>query len=169
MYRFFLEIYFESDDDRSVADRGAESVRRLVTTLAPHIELQIVVIKYSRICRRHFDWGGADRDVPCHEPSSKGRQTLLITNESLGAEGWGWPGAGVASKQEMEAKAHAGGDVADILLHEWLHTIQNVPINGRPVPFADDAEKMGFKSVPGLDGKPTWHDWFRFALGGPLS
>jgi hypothetical protein len=63
----------------------------------------------------------------------------------------------------------AGGDVGDILIHEWLHTIQNLPINGRPVPFADDAEKMGFNGLPGSDGKLTWHAWYRFALGGPQS
>jgi hypothetical protein len=83
MYTFVLEIYFENDQDRSVADRGAECLRRLVAALAPHIELQVVVIKASRICRNHFNWGGVDHYVPFHEPSSEGRQTLLITNESL--------------------------------------------------------------------------------------
>ena len=75
-------------------------------------------------------------------------------------------GYGVVSAQLMRQKVKAGGDPSDILIHEWLHTIQGAVINGRAVPFADDAEKMGFAGVPGPDGELTWHAWYTFALGG---
>src|SRR6266536_1430601 len=101
-----------------------------------------------------------------HASTSPGRQTLLMTDEPIGAQGWGWPGCGVVSIPALNAKRAAGGDIADIVIHEWIHTLQGMIINGRPVPFADDAERLGYTSVTGADGEPTWHAWFRFALGG---
>ena len=66
----------------------------------------------------------------------------------------------------MVRKAAAGGNPADLLIHEWLHTIYGEAINGRTAPDVDDAEtakKMGFVGTP---GDLTWHPWYRFVLGG---
>src|SRR5207244_5627273 len=96
----------------------------------------------------------------------RGHQTLLITSDDIQAQGWGWPGSCVVSKGALSSKAVKGGNMADILIHEWIHTIQGKVINARPVPVADDAEKLGFSCTQGADGEPIWHDWYRFALGG---
>jgi hypothetical protein len=87
-------------------------------------------------------------------------------SEDIQAQGWGWSGSCVVSKQALNIKAAKGGNTADILIHEWIHTIQGVIMNGRLVPFADDAQKMGFRCTLGADGEPIWHEWYRFALGG---
>jgi hypothetical protein len=133
-----------------------------VNDLAPQIALTVHVLKAYEICRA--DVGG--RDVPYHPPSASSRQSLLITSEPIGAHGWGWPPCCVVSRGRLEWKAANGGDPADLLIHEWLHTLVGMTINGRPVPFADDAEKLGFSGVPGPDGDDTWHEWYRYALGG---
>jgi hypothetical protein len=161
-----LELYFESDADRVFAERSGRALQQLVSEIAPNLDLDVLVFKAHSITRSKFDWGGSPRDVPSHGPSVPGRQTLLITREDIGAQGWGGPGACVVSKQEVEAKEAKGGNPADLLIHEWLHTLEGQVINGKPVPFADNAEQMGFTGIPGADGQDTWHDWYRFALGG---
>jgi len=159
-----LELYFESDGDRDLTERLSAALQQLVRALAPHIALDVHVLE-AHSFRRNVD-SGTGRDVPSHDPSVPGRQTLLITSEDIQAEGWGWPGSCVVSNQALNRKAAKGGNPAEILIHEWIHTVQGEVINGRPVPFADHAEKMGFRPTPGADGEPTWHDWYRFALGG---
>ena len=166
MTNLILELFIEGGRDRDLADRAGDGLRVLVARLAPHIVLDVSVLKATDIRRHRFPWGGVERDVRYHAPTSPDRQTLLMTHEPIGAEGWGWPGCGVVSIQALNAKRAAGGDIADIVIHEWIHTLQGTIINGRPVPFADDAERWGYISVPGADGKPTWHAWFRIALGG---
>jgi hypothetical protein len=165
MSRFTLELYFENDD-HDLAGRASAALRQLVSELAPNVVLEILILKAQSITRRVFDWGGSRRDVPCHDPSRPGHQTLLITSEDIQAHGWGWPGGCVVSKHALITKAANGGNPADLLIHEWIHTLQGVEINGRPVPFTDCAEEMGFIGIPGADGEPTWHEWYRFALGG---
>jgi hypothetical protein len=162
MNQFALELYFESEDDRALAERASAALKKLVGDIAPHVVLDVTVLQARSISRHRFERGGS-HDVPHH--GRPGRQTLLITREDIHAQGWGWPGSCVVSKQELSAKAASGGDMADILIHEWIHTIQGEMINGKAVPFADDAEKMGFTSTLGGDGRPTWRDWYRFALG----
>ncbi len=166
MTNVILELFSERGRDRDLADRASNGLRILVAHLAPHIGLDVRVLNATHIRRHRFPWGGVERDVPCHAPTLPGRQTLLMTDEAIGAQGWGWPGCGVVSIPALNAKRSAGGDIADIVIHEWIHTLQGTIINGKPVPFADDAECLGYTSVAGADGEPTWHAWFRFALGG---
>jgi len=166
MKRFTLEVYFENDDDRDLAERASAALLQLVADVAPHVALEVLLHKADSISRHSFDWGGSRRDVPCHDPVRPDHQSLLITSEDIEAQGWGWPGRCVVSKQALSSKAAKGGNEADILIHEWLHTIQGEIINGRPVPFVDDAEKFGFRCTLGVEGEPTWHGWYRFALGG---
>jgi hypothetical protein len=132
-----------------------------VSDLAPQIALTVRVLKARETGRT--DVGG--RDIPYHAPSMPSRQSLLITSEPIGAQGWGWPPSCVVSRQRLEWKAANGGDPADLLIHEWLHTLAGMTIDGRPVPFADDAETHGFAGTPGPDGDDTWHEWYRYALG----
>jgi hypothetical protein len=162
--RFVLELYFESDGDRDFAERASAALQQLVCEVAPHVALEVHVLEAYSV-RRNFD-PSIQRDVPSHDPSLPGRQTLLITSEDIQAEGRGWGGNCVVSKRALDRKTANGGNPADILIHEWIHTLHGKVINGRQVPFTDDAEKMGFSSTPGADGEPTWHDWYRFALGG---
>jgi hypothetical protein len=164
--QFTLELYFEQDGDCTLAEATSAGLWKVVAHLAPHVQLIIEVQKATHIVRSEFEAGGVHHNVPNHNPSISGRQAILITSESIGGEGWAGPGRGVVSKPAIEAKKEAGGDATDILLHEWLHTIEGSVINGRSVPYADHAEQFGFHSVPGGDDQPTWHSWFRFALGG---
>jgi hypothetical protein len=55
--------------------------------------------------------------------------------------------------------------MADITIHEWLHTIEGQMIQGRSVPYVDSPEAHRFGSTVGADGQATWHDWYRFMLG----
>jgi hypothetical protein len=162
-----LEIYYERVLDRVFAERVTAALSQLVRELAPHIALNIHLgeAEANSLARTNFEWGGAVRDVPWHKPRLREHQSLLITNEDIGAQGWGWKGACVVSKLALETKAARGGDPADVLIHEWIHTLQGMTINGRDVPFADDAERMGFDHAVGPDGEATWHDWYSFALG----
>lgn len=166
MNRFALEVYYESGDDRELAERARTALLELVTKLAPHVALEALVLRASSIRRGTFNWCGSRRDVPYHEPSRPNSQTLLITSEELGAHGWGWPGRCVVSKQALVLKIAEGGNEADLLIHEWLHTIYGEAINGRTVPYVDHADRFGFEGTPGPDGDLTWHAWYRFVLGG---
>jgi hypothetical protein len=163
-------VYFESENDRDFAERASGALQQLVGTIAPNVVLlEILTLKANLIRRHSFSWEGGERNVPYHPPSQLGRQTLLITSEDIQAQGWGWPGSCVVSKRELDIKAASGGNPADILIHEWLHSIEGQIINGRPVPFVDDDEQMGlmgFTGSVGTDGEPTWHDWYRYVLGG---
>jgi hypothetical protein len=159
-----LEIYHESGD-RGVAERAAEALKRLVGELGPDLVLDLHVMEAFAVGRQYL---GPDfaREVPFHPSSGPGRQSLLITSEDIGAQGWGWQGSCVVSKQQMESKQHRGGDPADILIHEWLHMLYGKTIKGHPVPNVDHAPKYRYQGLKGLDGEDTWHAWYRFLLGG---
>jgi hypothetical protein len=57
------------------------------------------------ILRALFLAHGADRDVPYHPPTDPGHQTLLITNEDIGAKGWGWLGCCMVSSDALKTMA----------------------------------------------------------------
>lgn len=160
-----LELYYEPDVGLELADRAKESLRALVARIAPHITLDIGVELARGINERKFQWHGTQRCVPYHPPSQAGRQSLLITSRPLDAEGWGWQGACVVSASALNRKEAAGGNMADILIHEWLHSLEEKVINGRPVPFADRAEEHGFAGEQDSQGGLTWHAWYSYALG----
>ena len=162
---FTLELYYEADGDRPLAEAAAARHRKLVSLLAPHIALRIDVRKASVIVRFPAPWG-ATRTFPSHEPSAAGAQALLITAEDIGAEGIAGPPQGCVSRRAIEGKLAKGADPADLTVHEWLHTIAGTLINGRPVPNPDHHSRFGFPlpSGRGPDGADTWHEWYRYAL-----
>lgn len=105
-------------------------------------------------------------DVPNHEPSSPDRQSLIITNEDIQAQGWAGPGRGCLSKQRMKDKASRGGNSANITIHEWLHTIEGLMINGKSIPHPHSNSSYGFPYPSGkdVDGEDTWYEWYKFIL-----
>jgi hypothetical protein len=163
---FRLEIFFEQDQDQEFAQGAAEKLRTLVGKLAPHIELRI---KVQKATRKYYDPPREGRNcaLPFHRPIEEGSQTLLITREQIGAEGWGKPGEGCLSKQGMEQKEQKRGNHADITIHEWLHTIAGKTIDGREIPHPHNNERCGFYEATapkGSDGCPQWYDWYRYML-----
>lgn len=54
----------------------------------------------------------------------------------LGAQGLGDGSlrCGCLSAQALKEKRSRGRNPADITVHEWIHTLQGLHINGRPVP-----------------------------------
>jgi hypothetical protein len=163
---FTLELYFERESDHAFVDDEAARLIALVAALAPHIDLEVLTSKATAITRVLFDSDGTRHDVPNQAPSKIGRQALLITNEDIGAEGWAGRVQGCLSKQRMEKKRMAGADSADITIHEWLHTIEGLEINGRMIPHPHLNASFGFPNPSGRgpDGGDTWHSWYRYEL-----
>jgi hypothetical protein len=163
---FILELYYEHDDDQDFAVCEAKKLGSLVKRLAPHLSLEIRVLKATAIYRAVFEYEGAWLNVPNQGPSCEDHQSLLITREEIGASGWAGPKTGCLSKQALEEKASKGADSADITIHEWLHTLEGREIDGWMVPNAHANPQFGFEfaSSRGPDGLGIWHDWYRFAL-----
>jgi hypothetical protein len=168
MTAFTLEVYYECDEDKDFSIAEAGKLRDLVHELAPHIALNVDVQKATDICRSQVDLpDGRHYDVPNQNPSSSGRQSLLITSEDFGLLGLAGPGRGCLNKKLMLEMIGRGGNSANITIHEWLHTIQDQNVNGWNIPPADSSADYGFRDPSGYDhGSPTWHEWYRFALSG---
>jgi len=166
---FILELYYEQDDDQSFAVCEAKKLGDLVHRLVPdkHLSLEIRVLKAAAIYRVIFQDAGVRHNVPNQNPSTDGHQSLLITREDIGAEGWAGAKKGCLSKRALEEKASLGADSADISIHEWLHTIEGCEIDGWIIPHPHANPRFGFAAASGRgpDGKETWHDWYKFALG----
>ena len=111
----------------------------MVAQLAPHVRLEVIVLESVSI--EHSHWAG--HDLPRHAPSQPDRQTLLLTTEDIGAQGWGWPGRCVVSVPLMLDKVARGGDAADILVHV-----------GRLVPVR--ARRLTPSGVTRCSGAPRW-------------
>jgi hypothetical protein len=163
---FALDLFYETDQDEVFAEQVSEGLQKAVGRVAAHVSLVIEHKLATQIEPWDVPWNGQIVHAIKHLPSDASRQSLLIANRYLVAQGFGTPGYCVVSKPRMEGKASAGGDPADISIHEWIHTIEGAVINGRVVPFADDAEKLAFVGAPGPDGELRWDSWFRYALGG---
>lgn len=163
--RFTLELYYVRDEDRSFAEAEAKKMTALLAEIAPHIELQIKVLKSTSPVRSRFNSGGW-HDVPNQPASDRSAQSLLITDEDIGAAGWAGPGAGCLSKQRLEEKARKGGNSADISLHEWMHTIMGRKINGRELGWLHDNPQFGFADPDYVDkaGDGVWHRWYKYYL-----
>jgi len=159
---FLLEFYYEEPAYANFAAEYAGKLKTLVDALAPHICLTIQILPAKNIVR----WSCCEVNAPKIDPSSRDRQSLLMTEEGLG----GYYGFGAAdgyccvSRLAMQRKLEKGGDPTDILIHEWLHTLCGKMINGECVPFADHAERFGFQGVKGPDGEDTWNEFYRCAL-----
>jgi hypothetical protein len=161
--QFCLAIFFEQDHDERFAYEESDKLLRLVEELAPHIALNVEVFQASRILRARFSYGGRDYNVPNHEPVWRGGQTLLITNEEIGAEGWAGREMGCLSKRMMQLKAKRGQSSADITIHEWLHTIEGRTIDGRQVPHPHSAKSYGISKDTAVS-YDRWYSWYRFML-----
>jgi hypothetical protein len=162
---FTLELYYGADQDRSFAQEEAQRMIALLAKLAPHIELTITVMKATAPFRNRFESNGW-HDVPNHQPSKPGFQSLLITDEDIGAAGWSGPGTGCLSRTRLQDKRDRGGDSADISLHEWMHALYGLRMNGRELGWLHDNPKFGFADPDALDacGDGLWHKWYTFYL-----
>lgn len=167
MTEFSVEFFYEHDVDPGFVFVEAEKLRALVHRLAPHIELRTKVYKAKSISRYKLDRGdGKEYYIPQHEPTEEESQTLVVTNNEIGSQGHAGPGKGCVCKPKMKEKIRAGGDSAEITIHEWLHTIEGKEINGRKLPSPDDRTDPGFveSTVRGPDGEIQWLDWYRYLL-----
>ncbi|MEI7901133.1 MAG: NPCBM/NEW2 domain-containing protein, partial [bacterium] len=165
MVAFTLELYYMKDSDKKFAEEEAKRMIALLGKIAPHIELDIKVVKATAPFRSKFESNGW-HDVPNHQPSDKCFQSLLITEEDIGAAGWAGPVMGCLSKQRLQDKLARGGDSADISLHEWMHTICGQKINGREIGWLHANPQFGFSDPDYLDkcGDGIWHKWYAFLL-----
>jgi hypothetical protein len=165
---FALELYYERDSDGPFADEARGALLVLLSDIAPHVQLDVFVLKAVDLIWVGHPFDPSRPDIPNHRPTAEHHQSLLITNADLGAnyEGLAGPGKGCLSKQRMQEKLDQGGDSADISIHEWLHTIEGLKIGGRTLPSPDNNGAYGFDRASGWggDGKKTWHDWYRFIL-----
>ncbi len=163
---FSLEFYYEQDVDPRFVEVEAEKLRTLVHRLAPHIELRTKVYKAKNISTYPFCRDGKLYYIPEHEHTEEGSQTLVVTNNDIGSQGRSGPGKGCVCKPRMEQKIRAGGDSAEITIHEWLHTIEGKDINGRIIPSPDDKTDPRFveSTVRGPDGDIQWLDWYKYLL-----
>lgn len=163
---FYLELFYEQNDDLGFTEAEAQKLRALVSCLAPHIALRTKVYKATSISTYPLPRNdGKVYDIPTHEPMEEGSQTLIVTNNDIGSQGRAEPGKGCVCKPRMEQKIGNGGDSAEITIHEWLHTISRKRINGREIPNPHRADP-GFEQPSGIgpDGEFQWLDWYRYML-----
>jgi len=165
---FVLELYYERDSDRPFAEEARAALLVLLSHIAPHLQLDVIVLKAMELIWVKHPFDQALPKIPNHLPTAEHHQSILITSADLGPnyEGLAGPGKGCLSKQRMQEKLDQGGDSADISIHEWLHTIEGLEIGGRTLPSPDNNDRYGFDWARGRggDGKETWHDWYRFIL-----
>lgn len=161
-----LDLFYEAVDDELCTHELAACLIATAERLAPSIDLNIHVMKASQVERWPVVVSTGEFQAVRHAPSVPGHQSLLLTRVPLVHYGYGQAGIGVVSMLAAEDKKARGGDPVDIVIHEWIHTLQGIVLNGRPVPFVDDAENFGYHGVPGPDGEPRWEDWNRHCLGG---
>jgi hypothetical protein len=165
LVKFALELYYIKDQDRSLAQGEAKKMVALLAEIAPHIELTIKVLKSTSPIRSKFESGGW-HDVPNQPPADTSAQSLLITEEDIGASGWAGPGMGCLSKQQLLNKAEKGANSADISLHEWMHTLYGKRINGRELGWLHDNPRYGFPNPDYIDkaGDGVWRKWYKYYL-----
>ena len=164
---FTLELYHEVDAQCDLAQTVADSHRRLVARLAPHLHFEVLVLQVSAVTRSRGVFAGQSYDVPNQAPSSSLHQSLLITAEHLAWSGLAGPAKGCLSETHLRAKIASDADPADITVHEWLHTLEGLCICGRRMPSPDTSEhheRFHQPSGSAEDGEATWHEWYRFLL-----
>ena len=164
---FVLELYYERDSQIPLAESVSAAHRSLVNDLAPHVQLEIRVMRANGITRSTGTHNGKAYDVPNQQPSSPSHQSLLITCEAIGWQGLAGPGRGCVNEQALRDKMKNGGDPADITVHEWLHTLEGVIIRGEPLPSPDSSglhDQFRQPSGKGPDGEDTWYEWYAYLL-----
>ena len=166
---FCLEIFFEQDQDREFAEVEADKLHTVVGQLNPNVKIIISIQKASkdRTITEDLYENGKHYSIPYHCPTSKGCQTLLITNEEIGWTGQGrpregrhWGELGCLSKRKLEDK---GVKSAYITVHEWLSTIaaaKRLRI--------DPDHNEGYPQYQSPDACGEWHSWYRHLLIGCL-
>ena len=133
--------------------------RSLVSDLAPHVQLEIRVLRASGITRSTGTLDGKPYDVPNQQPSSPFHQSLLITSEAIGWQGLAGPVIGCVSEQALRDKMNKGGNPADITVHEWLHTLEGLCIRDGRLPSPDSSglhDQFCKPSGEGPDSEATW-------------
>jgi hypothetical protein len=163
----FLDVFFEGEADEAFARRAKADLVAEVGRLAPHTTLNVDVLPATDTKEwRNKDVQGQWFNAWYHEPSVVGRQSLLITDRDIGAvEGRGTAGYAVVSMKKMVEKERGGGYSVDIVIHEWIHTLCDIEINGHRVPFVDCAKEYDFKCEWGPNGQDRWTAWYRYCLG----
>ncbi len=164
---FVLELYYEKDSQQELAERVRTAHQNLVRRIAPHIQLEVRVVKAASLIRCTPTVHGRRYDVPNHLPTSPSHQSLLITSEDFGLPGLAGPGKGCLNESTLRKKLESGADPADITVHEWLHTLEGQCIRECRIPNPDTSElHERFRRPTGrdVDGDDTWHEWYRHVL-----
>lgn len=164
---FVLELYYECDSQRELAEQVRCAHLQLVRRLAPHLQLQIHVGKATHISRSTPVVDGRQHNVPNQTPTSPCHQSLLITAENFGEAGLAGPGQGCLNESALRAKLLSQSDPADITVHEWLHTLEGQAIRECHLPSPDTSglhTRFQRASGKAADGTDTWHDWYKYLL-----
>lgn len=154
---FSLELCAESAADLKFVEKEAAKLVAKVKSLAPDLNLQVICRVAEDIYRVPLtDSNGRQFTVPNENPKNWSHQCLLITREEFGCHGLAGAHKGCVNKSAL---ANAGDDSADIVLHEWLHTISHITgIN------PDWAEANGYRLVKSANNRGSWQasdgtDW----------
>jgi len=166
--KFKLELYFTDASDHTFAEKEKTKLIDLVKRLAPHIDLEIDVLIATNV--KHDGADPKDRDyMPYHPASCDSYQSLLITNELLGpgiVEGRSflYGKAGCIIRPRMEEKINKGGYSEDITIHEWIHTIYGMDINGRKIPNPHNSNGFPCDSEKAPNDPVRWLNWYKYLL-----
>jgi hypothetical protein len=163
----YLDVFYDDGVDEAFARRAADDLVAEVRRLAPHVALNVEVLPATAVGPWHGHLAsGRGFKAFYHEPSVPDRQSLLITDSDIGDfEGLGTIGYAVVSMPRMIEKERSGGYPVDIVIHEWLHTIEAVSIDGHPVPCVDHAQRYGYAAEQDSAGQWRWPTWYRRCLG----
>ena len=164
--KFTLELYYEKEDDKSFAEEEKFKLLKLVSQLAPHIHLEVLILAATNPLEEGTE--GTSEYMPYHLPNYVGNQSLLITNKKLVAKGEGYicqgktnngkPGCVV--KSELESKKNKS---SYCIVHEWFHTLCGQKINGRILCDPDCLDPR-FNSERARLEAQDWHDWYKYML-----
>lgn len=166
MDELLLDLFYEEAEDEPCAQRLALGLQEAVAQLAPHVALEVFVRPAEHVEAWTVQVPDGEFAAVQHAPIDARHQSLLLTRVGLVHSGYGTAGKCVVSLGAVDTKESNGGDPVDIIIHEWIHTLHGQVLNGRTVPFVDDAEQYGYEGVSGGDGEPRWEAWYRRCLGG---
>ena len=104
--------------------------------------------------------------MPQQAPTLPGYTSLLLTHERFGAQGIAGYPQGAVCVPLMVEKTAAGGNSADITIHEWLHMVvgQKVFNHTIPDPHSNVANGYPKPTRVGPDGQDNWDEWYEWML-----